>query len=170
MYAYVFTKHCKLTILQLKKEEPQTIHKRMCFNKTLLIKTDQWAGYGQKPAICQLLLMATHSSILAWRIPRDRGTWWAMVHRVTKSWTEATKQAHLPGERIFDLLLFLSILLMFFGFGFLATLFQRVGSQFSDQGSNPCPLPWEYGVLTIGPPGKSLDGFYYITISVILKI
>ena len=28
--------------------------------------------------------MATHSSILAWRIPLDRGTWWAMVHGVTK--------------------------------------------------------------------------------------
>ena len=72
--------------------------------------------------------MATHSSILAWRIPRDRGAWWAMVHRDTKSRTEATKQARLPGERIFDLLLFLSTLLMIFGFGFLATLFQRVGS------------------------------------------
>ena len=30
--------------------------------------------------------MATHSSILAWRIPLDRGTWWATVHEVTKSW------------------------------------------------------------------------------------
>ena len=24
---------------------------------------------------------ATHSSILAWRIPMDRGAWWATVHR-----------------------------------------------------------------------------------------
>ena len=31
--------------------------------------------------------MATHSSILAWRIPVDRGTWWATVHGVTKSQT-----------------------------------------------------------------------------------
>ena len=31
--------------------------------------------------------METHSSILAWRIPRDRGTWQAIVHGVTKSWT-----------------------------------------------------------------------------------
>ena len=31
--------------------------------------------------------MATPSNILAWRIPMDRGTWWAMVHRVTKSRT-----------------------------------------------------------------------------------
>ena len=31
--------------------------------------------------------MATHSSILAQRISMDRGTWWATVHRVTKSRT-----------------------------------------------------------------------------------
>ena len=31
--------------------------------------------------------MSTHSSILAWRIPIDRGAWWATVHEVTKSWT-----------------------------------------------------------------------------------
>ena len=31
--------------------------------------------------------MAPHSSILAWRIPIDRGAWWATVHGVTKSWT-----------------------------------------------------------------------------------
>ena len=29
--------------------------------------------------------MATHSSVLAWRIPR--GAWWAAVHGVAKSWT-----------------------------------------------------------------------------------
>ena len=29
--------------------------------------------------------MATHSSILAWRIPMDRGAWWATVHVVAKS-------------------------------------------------------------------------------------
>ena len=31
--------------------------------------------------------MATHSSILAWRVPTDRGAWWATVHGVAKSWT-----------------------------------------------------------------------------------
>ena len=30
--------------------------------------------------------MATHSSILAWRIPLDRGAYWATVHGVAKSW------------------------------------------------------------------------------------
>ena len=34
--------------------------------------------------------MAAHSSILAWRIPKnpmDRGAWWATVPEVAKSWT-----------------------------------------------------------------------------------
>ena len=32
--------------------------------------------------------MATHSSILAWRIPMDRGASQAIVHGVAKSWTQ----------------------------------------------------------------------------------
>ena len=31
--------------------------------------------------------MTTHSSILAWRIPMDKGAWQATVHEVAKSWT-----------------------------------------------------------------------------------
>ena len=31
--------------------------------------------------------VATHFSILAWRIPWTEEAWWATVHRVTKSWT-----------------------------------------------------------------------------------
>ena len=31
--------------------------------------------------------MATHFSVLAWRIPMDRGAWKAAVHGVAKSWT-----------------------------------------------------------------------------------
>ena len=31
--------------------------------------------------------MATHSSILVWRIPMDRGAWQATVHGVAKSQT-----------------------------------------------------------------------------------
>ena len=34
--------------------------------------------------------MATHSSILAWRILMDRGAWWATVHRVAKSQTRVS--------------------------------------------------------------------------------
>ena len=35
--------------------------------------------------------MATHSSILVWRIPKGRGTWQAIVHGVAKSWTRLEK-------------------------------------------------------------------------------
>ena len=32
--------------------------------------------------------MATHSSVLAWRIPMDRGARWATVHGLAKSQTQ----------------------------------------------------------------------------------
>jgi len=32
--------------------------------------------------------MATHSSILAWRIPMDRTAWWATVHGVARIRTQ----------------------------------------------------------------------------------
>ena len=44
--------------------------------------------------------MATDSSIPAWTMPKDRGAWWATVHRVSKSWTRlkwlstCTRQLH----------------------------------------------------------------------------
>ena len=37
--------------------------------------------------------MATHSSILACRIPMNRGAWQAIVHVVAKSWTELSELA-----------------------------------------------------------------------------
>ena len=37
--------------------------------------------------------MATHSGILAWRIPVDRGAWRAMVHGVAKSRTRLSDEA-----------------------------------------------------------------------------
>ena len=46
--------------------------------------------------------MATHSSILAWRIPIDRGDWQATVHGVTRSQIQLSNQAqqtqHLPQQ------------------------------------------------------------------------
>ena len=36
--------------------------------------------------------MAIHSSILAGRLPMDRGAWWATVHGVAKSWTLLSMQ------------------------------------------------------------------------------
>ena len=34
---------------------------------------------------------------------------------------------------------------------------QHVGSWFPEQGLSPCPLQWQFGVLTAGPPGKSQE-------------
>ena len=42
--------------------------------------------------------LATHSSILAWRFPMDRGAWRAIVHGVAKSRTQLsthTKHTHI---------------------------------------------------------------------------
>ena len=38
--------------------------------------------------------MATYSGILAWRIPMDRGAWWAIIHGVTQS--DTIEQLTLP--------------------------------------------------------------------------
>ena len=43
--------------------------------------------------------MATHSSILAWRIPVGRGAWWAYpVHRIVKSQTSLKQLTRGQGE------------------------------------------------------------------------
>ena len=44
--------------------------------------------------------MATHTSVFAWRIPMDRGAWWATVLGATKSWTRLSddQAQHSTGE------------------------------------------------------------------------
>ena len=44
--------------------------------------------------------MATHSTTLAWRIPMDKGAWWATVHRIAKSWMQISTypQTTIPRE------------------------------------------------------------------------
>ena len=43
---------------------------------------------------------ATHSSILAWRIPMDIEAWWATVHRIAKNWTQLSDLVtHTPAQR-----------------------------------------------------------------------
>ena len=37
--------------------------------------------------------MATHSSILTWRIPMDRAAWWATIHGITQSRTRLSDYA-----------------------------------------------------------------------------
>ena len=54
--------------------------------KNLLAVQETWVPYlGQEDPLEEG--MATHSSILAWRIPMDRGTWWATDPGVPKSQT-----------------------------------------------------------------------------------
>ena len=52
--------------------------------------------------------MATHSSILAWRIPTDRGAWRATVHGVMK---ESDVAELLSKERVSSRIL---VLLLYF--------------------------------------------------------
>ena len=44
--------------------------------------------------------MATHSSILAWRIPMDRGAWRATVHVATKASDMTKVTEHACRERV----------------------------------------------------------------------
>ena len=43
--------------------------------------------------------VATHSSILAWRIPWTED-WWATVHTVAKNWTQLKQLSISPGKTI----------------------------------------------------------------------
>ena len=43
--------------------------------------------------------MATHSSLLGWRIVLDRGAWWATVHGVAQSETERLRTAQQYGGK-----------------------------------------------------------------------
>ena len=47
--------------------------------------------------------MATHSSILAWRISMDGGGWWATVHGVTKSRTQLSNYVRHTHSRCLEL-------------------------------------------------------------------
>ena len=42
--------------------------------------------------------MATHFSILVYRILMDKGAWWATVHRVTKSRTQLKQLSRGPAS------------------------------------------------------------------------
>ena len=52
-------------------------------------------------------------------------------------------------------------LLQYYYYYYYGHAVQHEGSWFPDEGSNPCPLHWERGVLTTGPPGKSHSIIYY---------
>ena len=108
--------------------------------------------------------MATHSSILACRIPTDRGAWQATVHgiRVRHDWV--TK--HILGQRN-----------KLWGWGWeseesctgqgslfflLPVTAKFIRSSFPNQGLNPGPQQWKFKVLTAGPPGNSQLLFIFV--------
>ena len=47
---------------------------------------------------------ATHSSILAWRIPMDRGAWWVTVHGVSESDTAEVTEYACISQRLYSIL------------------------------------------------------------------
>ena len=50
-----------------------------------------WSLGGEDPLEREV---ATHSSILAWKSPMDRGDWWATIHGLTKGRIQLNNQAH----------------------------------------------------------------------------
>ena len=60
--------------------------KNLCAMRELWVRSLGWEDPLEED-------MATHSSILAWRIPVDRGARWAAVHGVAESRTRLSDQA-----------------------------------------------------------------------------
>ena len=57
---------------------------------------------------CEDLLekgIATHSNILAWRIPMDRGAWWATVHGAAESDKTEPLSIHMLSLMVYSCLL-----------------------------------------------------------------
>ena len=55
--------------------------------KNLSARAEDVRDAGLIPGLERWKDWRTHSRILAWRIPMDRGAWQAIVHRVVESWT-----------------------------------------------------------------------------------
>ena len=75
--------------------------------------------------------MATHSSILAWRIRLDRGAWWATYSPWGCKESDTTERLNT-----------------------CKLLVVACEIQFSDQELNQGPLHWELNILATGLPGK----------------
>ena len=83
--------------------------------------------------------MEIHSSILVWRIPMDRGAWWATVHRVAKT-TELLSTIY-KNKTIISSVQLLNCVWLFATHGLQHT---RLPCPSLSPGvcSNSCPLSW----------------------------
>ena len=57
--------------------------------------------------------MATHSSILTWRIPWIDGPWWAIIHGVTKSQTQLSNLTFSKNQHLVSLIFIFCWFLLF---------------------------------------------------------
>ena len=62
--------------------------------KSLLAMQETWVRYLDQEDPLEKE-MATHSSILVWKILPAGRVWWATVHGVTKSWTQLKDQHYM---------------------------------------------------------------------------
>ena len=73
-------------------DETDTLYSHVCFPVAQMVKNlpaiqeTRVGSLGQQDPLEKET--AIHSSILSWRIPMDRETWWATVHGVAKSQTQ----------------------------------------------------------------------------------
>ena len=67
--------------------------------------------------------MATHSSVLAWRIP-DGGAWWAAVYGVAQSWTQLNRLSSSSSRMSYNSFICYFIELKLQRFGVLEQLYK----------------------------------------------
>ena len=76
-------RRCHITVILLSPFQASLVA-QMVKNLPAIQETKVWSLGWEDPLKEHI---ATHSSILAWRIPMDRKAWQATVHRGAKSWT-----------------------------------------------------------------------------------
>ena len=139
---------------------------QMAKNLPIMQKTQVWS-LGLEDSLEEGL--ATHSSILAWRIPMDRGAWQATVHRVTKSQAQLNwlnMQAWVPLKRSykFSFLVFVTVWWLSACFACLYSTNMRSLDTFLQDSSL-----W-FSPVTFSPPSSILVNFTIPSISQLLIV
>ena len=118
--------------------------------------------------------MATHFSILAWRIPRtekpgrlqSKGS-----RRVRHSWSDLACTGICStiffNMHIISDIQFYDFLLAFLFLKIFGQAAWHVGSWFPNQEQSLCPFKWKYSVSTTGPPGNPLWPYISLNISLL---